>query len=160
MFFSFPLSLLQWCCFQWAKMMVKDGKQAFCITLFLFWGMQPHHLWDFTFVFPILMSLSYYCIEDKRLRFWCSKFILFCCMVVYFHSVDWMTFLLFSFICKLYAYSMLLFIPSLFCKPLRKFWDVFASTVFRSNVFCLYDRYRAGRLYFDCGTFIEVGCHD
>lgn len=126
MCFSMPLSLLRWLCFHLAKMIWKDWKYAFSFSFFLFWLLQPQSVWDFTFVFPTLMSFCSHWIVDKNVRYIANKFILFCCMLLYFHKIDWIAFFLFPVLRKLYASMIVLLIPSFFFKGLQKVWNIFS----------------------------------
>ena len=122
MFFSMPLSLLRWLCFKWVKMWHLSWKHTFVLGFFLFYLIEPHHMSDFVFVFPTLLSLNYHLQPNSKIR---SRFILFCCMIVYFKKIDLFLFFMFPIIRNLYALSMLMIVPSLLFPQLTNIWSVF-----------------------------------
>ena len=111
-YFSISTGLLRWMCFTLAKMYCDTFRHWFPAGFLISYAMMPNNLNDFAFVFPTLLSLSYHLITQTRMRWLMNHFILFSCLLYYFHSVDWIMLLLFPLIRKVYSAAFfLVFFP-------------------------------------------------
>ena len=113
-YFSMSTGLMRFLCMLLARMICHKYEHYFALSLFMFRCLMPYALDDFAFVFPTLLSLSYHVIQKANVRFVVNQFILFSCLLYYFHVVDFTMLLIFPIVRQLYAFGfVLVFVPGI-----------------------------------------------
>ena len=111
--FLFTPSLVRILIFLLAGICFKTWEERLACSIYCFVFCMPGYALDFIFIYPLLLRVIRYFCSDIIRRVLLNKLSLFICMLIYFHEVDWIHFLCFSFFRTIHSYLFLLSFPCL-----------------------------------------------
>lgn len=122
-FFVYPVSLVRYLLFSFAKILFKDWKSQWCLGCFLFLSLFPSKALDFVFILPTSFLFFGHFLEDPIQKKCSSLFLILIFQWLYFHKVNFISLLFFQLFRKIYALLFFIGILSLFL-PFFDTWFV------------------------------------
>ncbi len=117
--FVYTIPLLRFIFVHFSKLITKDRKKSLGLTMIIFGCFKHEYVLDFSFVFPIVVSIIQCYVPKSLKQTLYVRYALFVCSLMYFHQINVWTFLFFGWLRKIYMW---IFVLELFRFHLYEHW--------------------------------------